>query len=54
MMTSLQYRKLRRIMLRVARSYRFGCALGAADRRELKKQQTAMINLRRAFNGGKA
>lgn len=48
-MTTIQYRKLRRIMLRVARAYRFGCAFGPADIRELKKQQTAMVNLRAAY-----
>jgi hypothetical protein len=48
-MTTIQYRKLRRIMLRVARSYRFGSWVGPADMTELKKQQRAMVNLRCAY-----
>jgi hypothetical protein len=48
--TVQQYRRLRRIFLRAARAYRFGCAFGPADAAMLREQQVSMVNLRAALH----
>jgi hypothetical protein len=44
-----EYRRLRRIFLRAARSYRFGCAFGKADATKLKAEQNRMAAIRKAL-----
>jgi hypothetical protein len=44
-----QYRRLRRIYLKTARSFRFGCPFGPADKAKLRVEQCRLVTLRAAL-----